>query len=174
MKSKAARMSNKNVNLIHQNIIHEENIRKETNFFSRNRMEHFQLNPTRMTLLAEKPNYVDPRGPQKMTAEEKIVNSNPYTDDPVEEAFSNEKLAKTLRSVSLGPRQKYTRPQTSSHEIGWYSNQLNRLPNKWNYPVKENEITRYARSYFEMTKTCLLYTSPSPRDRQKSRMPSSA
>ena len=26
----------------------------------------------------------------------------------------------------------------------------------------------------EYTKTCLLYTSPSPRDRQKSRMPSSA
>ena len=26
----------------------------------------------------------------------------------------------------------------------------------------------------ERTKTCLLYTSPSPRDRQKSRMPSSA
>ena len=27
---------------------------------------------------------------------------------------------------------------------------------------------------FDMTKDCLLYTSPSPRDRQKSRMPSSA
>ena len=26
----------------------------------------------------------------------------------------------------------------------------------------------------EMSRTCLLYTSPSPRDRQKSRMPSSA
>ena len=29
-------------------------------------------------------------------------------------------------------------------------------------------------SVFEMPNTCLLYTSPSPRDRQKSRMPSSA
>ena len=27
---------------------------------------------------------------------------------------------------------------------------------------------------FKTTNTCLLYTSPSPRDRQKSRMPSSA
>ena len=27
---------------------------------------------------------------------------------------------------------------------------------------------------FELLKACLLYTSPSPRDRQKSRMPSSA
>ena len=29
-------------------------------------------------------------------------------------------------------------------------------------------------SYFEQDTLCLLYTSPSPRDRQKSRMPSSA
>ena len=28
--------------------------------------------------------------------------------------------------------------------------------------------------YLEESKSCLLYTSPSPRDRQKSRMPSSA
>ena len=34
----------------------------------------------------------------------------------------------------------------------------------------------YLRQEFELdeTKNCLLYTSPSPRDRQKSRMPSSA
>ena len=29
-------------------------------------------------------------------------------------------------------------------------------------------------TYFQRTQACLLYTSPSPRDRQKSRMPSSA
>ena len=32
----------------------------------------------------------------------------------------------------------------------------------------DNEIT------YELTKTCLLYTSPSPRDVEESRMPSSA
>ena len=31
-----------------------------------------------------------------------------------------------------------------------------------------------AQGYFSALETCLLYTSPSPRDRQKSRMPSSA
>ena len=31
-----------------------------------------------------------------------------------------------------------------------------------------------AKIFVEQVKTCLLYTSPSPRDRQKSRMPSSA
>ena len=30
------------------------------------------------------------------------------------------------------------------------------------------------KSYFDTNTSCLLYTSPSPRDRQKSRMPSSA
>ena len=32
----------------------------------------------------------------------------------------------------------------------------------------------YLKENIENLKTCLLYTSPSPRDRQKSRMPSSA
>ena len=35
-------------------------------------------------------------------------------------------------------------------------------------------LERQFRRTFEMAKNCLLYTSPSPRDRQKSRMPSSA
>ena len=30
------------------------------------------------------------------------------------------------------------------------------------------------KAFFDQIKNCLLYTSPSPRDRQKSRMPSSA
>ena len=37
------------------------------------------------------------------------------------------------------------------------------------YGLKESQVVRLMRSNF-----CLLYTSPSPRDRQKSRMPSSA
>ena len=38
-----------------------------------------------------------------------------------------------------------------------------------NYLIKNNESIGLATIY-----SCLLYTSPSPRDRQKSRMPSSA
>ena len=42
---------------------------------------------------------------------------------------------------------------------------------KWNLP----EAAEYAdMSNDEMRRTCLLYTSPSPRDRYGSRMPSSA
>ena len=38
--------------------------------------------------------------------------------------------------------------------------------------VSVNLLTESA--YFEINKTCLLYTSPSPRDQRGSRMPSSA
>ena len=40
-------------------------------------------------------------------------------------------------------------------------------------PEIKKQITRDAKAV-ALLKTCLLYTSPSPRDRQKSRMPSSA
>ena len=41
------------------------------------------------------------------------------------------------------------------------------------YASKEN-IKEVEKIKTELSKNCLLYTSPSPRDRQKSRMPSSA
>ena len=49
--------------------------------------------------------------------------------------------------------------------------------------VSDNPFTSWSKAVFEafpvgadatLSKDCLLYTSPSPRDRQKSRMPSSA
>ena len=42
-----------------------------------------------------------------------------------------------------------------------------------NYP-SQNEYLEDGYCLFLNAKNCLLYTSPSPRDRQKSRMPSSA
>ena len=44
--------------------------------------------------------------------------------------------------------------------------------NKTRPPLTDNEIKENAQTYKDQV--CLLYTSPSPRDRQKSRMPSSA
>ena len=41
-------------------------------------------------------------------------------------------------------------------------------------PVAVNDMPQYPGTADEVSYTCLLYTSPSPRDRQKSRMPSSA
>ena len=44
------------------------------------------------------------------------------------------------------------------------------------YDAHNSDVTLWSvnLSYFKQSSICLLYTSPSPRDRQKSRMPSSA
>ena len=47
------------------------------------------------------------------------------------------------------------------------------LPDMYS-PVMEREIKNTHGLHTILSNTCLLYTSPSPRDRQKSRMPSSA
>ena len=43
-----------------------------------------------------------------------------------------------------------------------------------NFEGDRQQFEAQLKSYYTMADTCLLYTSPSPRDRQKSRMPSSA
>ena len=48
-----------------------------------------------------------------------------------------------------------------------------RIPRK-EYEREQEEIERIKRENEELKKACLLYTSPSPRDRTRSRMPSSA
>ena len=49
------------------------------------------------------------------------------------------------------------------------------LPNKGSLQFEFNRVYDNAQvSYKNLLQDCLLYTSPSPRDRQKSRMPSSA
>ena len=46
------------------------------------------------------------------------------------------------------------------------------ISNDYKPQIKEDISTSDV--FFEQYRTCLLYTSPSPRDRQKYRMPSSA
>ena len=48
------------------------------------------------------------------------------------------------------------------------------LFNKSDTPKRPENLKRYFNVLDELVKGCLLYTSPSPRDREKSRMPSSA
>ena len=40
--------------------------------------------------------------------------------------------------------------------------------------ISKKDCARVVDAFLDAIKDCLLYTSPSPRDRQKSRMPSSA
>ena len=53
----------------------------------------------------------------------------------------------------------------------------NRSPRQWSRPVAMEDVVRSALAeveLFERVEVCLLYTSPSPRDKRQSRMPSSA
>ena len=51
---------------------------------------------------------------------------------------------------------------------------MNRLPNVTFKIRSQNEFETGEMCYLEGDKACLLYTSPSPRDVEESRMPSSA
>ena len=53
-------------------------------------------------------------------------------------------------------------------------NGLSLVQRNWSWFLRDNDFTNKALVPFISGMTCLLYTSPSPRDRQKSRMPSSA
>ena len=61
---------------------------------------------------------------------------------------------------------------------GWQSNttksRLNAIINEFCNAFTDGVFQKDFQWYVRYNKVCLLYTSPSPRDRQKSRMPSSA
>ena len=70
------------------------------------------------------------------------------------------------------------------NNIGWVQSKLDKIHidylwkiieegKKKNLSFKE-ELAGHVSNSFEITDTCLLYTSPSPRDLSTSRMPSSA
>lgn len=139
----------KTENYVHKDTIHGETIRKEMRYADKNIMKHFQLNPHNgkfllsiplflslwiVYILPEKPNYINPTKRQNELLKGQL--SGGYTEDPVgkpkkwnhknakcwiEEAFSNEKIQKTLRSKELVPRQKTGVPMTASQEIGWFN-----------------------------------------------------
>ena len=70
----------------------------------------------------------------------------------------------------------------SDYTIVRYKVEARDLANSgWDYESTSSYITlsywiksSVAQNFYSYVRTCLLYTSPSPRDRQKSRMPSSA
>ncbi|KAM3132223.1 hypothetical protein pb186bvf_015683 [Paramecium bursaria] len=140
---------------VNKDSMHNEKIRKELKFLDKNRTEHFQLNPNRMIILADKPNHIKPQSSQsgRKAQEQEEIFGNHYTDDPVEEAFSNQKLEKTLQLRNQVPRQKYNFPQTQNQEIGWFCNQLQNQykPTKY-HGTQQCEITKFVDNYFEMTR----------------------
>ena len=61
--------------------------------------------------------------------------------------------------------------QTYGH---FHKHDQNIVGNSGNLKPKSQEMKQVFEQTARMPTTCLLYTSPSPRDRQKTRMPSSA
>ena len=74
-----------------------------------------------------------------------------------------------LRPFKVGDTFTYTSPCDEGANIYWYA-----APREGLSGSTTLIRTDYLRGRNENDKICLLYTSPSPRDRQKSRMPSSA
>ena len=75
-----------------------------------------------------------------------------------------------MNSKPVWKIEKIVLPQHADHAgVMWHGKYFN-----WLEESRINALSEVGISYFELTKNCLLYTSPSPRDRQKSRMPSSA
>ena len=75
------------------------------------------------------------------------------------------------RELRVGASKKYEESvcQCDEGDIGWFVGRGTRKK----VEVREGEYT-YIREGISHTKSCLLYTSPSPRDATLSRMPSSA
>jgi len=48
------------------------------------------------------------------------------------------------------------------------------IPSSGSYYLEDREVSRLSSGELAQVRACLLYTSPSPRDRTRSRMPSSA
>ena len=71
--------------------------------------------------------------------------------DPIEVAFKNDKINRAFQRYTMHPKEKYTRPQTSNQEIGWYSRPL--MDNKkWERPISSTHITNYVSEYYKLKK----------------------
>lgn len=146
-------------NYVHENIIRAANIKKENHFLTRNRSENFQLNPYTFYPHYEKPTKVNPWNlKQKQEELKRQIQTGVippkedtylecYTEDPVLESVSTSNISKTLKSTALVPRQKSARPQTANQEIGWFCQPYNVYPQRENFKVTSDPITKWNGSY---------------------------
>ena len=88
--------------------------------------------------------------------EDKMQELNSIRGDQVEAGWGHQ-----IRSYVMQPYQQVKDSRTNT-EVGNIQ------------AVLDGEINIFIKDYLKWRRHCLLYTSPSPRDRQKSRMPSSA
>ena len=138
-----------------------------------------------------KENYISKKKPKKIKSLPNEAEDIYITSEGKAALFTLAKENKTLLYYSLKKGNKFGKPIAFSKEINssnWQGTPFltedyqflyfssNISGNKDIYVAKVDLVTNKIEKPKELSRinTCLLYTSPSPRDRQKSRMPSSA
>ena len=91
------------------------------------------------------------------------------TESPKDETFAY--LQKIAKTPLLDPEQETALFEKYQEGFRTFTNLLNQFPD---WMLASLEIPENNTSNSDHPQTCLLYTSPSPRDRTRSRMPSSA
>ena len=108
---------------------------------------------------------------ETIALEFKLVDEQAATNSQSETLFGNPnslKLYHELRKIDSENAQFLFQIKELSRPLAEYLHNLNRKIELIGQQVMSEQKPQ------PPSKTCLLYTSPSPRDRQKSRMPSSA
>ena len=89
--------------------------------------------------------------------------------------YTDEKIAKLLELILPEVQEEMLLDLAgicTEEELAEYENRLEQARTKQDIEQLNEEMAKHA--YGDQFKDCLLYTSPSPRDRTRSRMPSSA
>ena len=101
-------------------------------------------------------------------------------DYPLPQVILRHRSLSKLKSTYTDQLPKEVRPDTgrlhtSYHQAVAATGRLSSTdPNLQNIPIRTEEGRRVRKAFVTEPGSCLLYTSPSPRDRTRSRMPSSA
>ena len=123
---------------------------------------------------------------QKETQKNSEETSQPDEQSSPQEELDNlkDKLARTFAEME-NQRRRYEKEKEDAFEYGGFAfakEALNLLDNlerskislENDEALKNTEALKKVSEHFEIINNCLLYTSPSPRDVEESRMPSSA
>ena len=103
-------------------------------------------------------------------------NASGTKETPLLNSFSARKSKNHSSHVNYAAYSPPSRSQPAAAAAGSSIIEQSLASTTYDYHAAQLErfLDEYRRLHSELTKICLLYTSPSPRDRTRSRMPSSA
>ena len=104
-----------------------------------------------------------------------IINDTSIIEKDTTPNLSYNNTSTFVRKEFTDKRDQQNYPMVKINNRWWMGKNLNFETSESNCYKDQNQCSELGRLYnWEDAKTCLLYTSPSPRDRTRSRMPSSA